>query len=118
MVTEQRAGSEPRKLTGLGGWLIFFQINIICALAATVYRMVTLPEIWTALELIVTVACIILFYRRIKLFRIVYIPVAISIAVHNFVPPIDSTLIVITVMAFVIMVGTLFTSRRVENTFR
>lgn len=116
--TEFRAPTrETRNLTGLGGWLIIFQVHIFLYAVTAINDVLAQPNVWTLLNFAFTAACIVLFYCRIKLFRIIYIPIGLFIAARRFLMPIDIEMFAPAILSFVLMVGLLFTSRRVKNTF-
>ena len=122
-----------REKIGLGGWLIIFQVQIYLSMILVIIRLVCYQDIYSKLEIIIatfliltlTIVCLVLFYKKSIQFRIFYtVTVIISLAYSVYVL-LQTTLtyelltdLLTNFVASVLIVGGLFTSKRVKNTFK
>jgi hypothetical protein len=124
--------SGNKGLKGLGGWLILFQILVLYNLVMGVYILYLKAngeqnvkiDAWFVICLVLIAASVVLFYCRLKLFRITYLAAVLINLIYGFIHfewPVNGMIIwdILTpVLGGILIIGGLFTSKRVKNTFR
>ena len=119
---------------GIDGWLVLFQLNMIVILMNLVNkivqsvmeeRLVSIITANAAIAVILVMLCAVLFYKRRMLFRKVYI-YAVSFVVVNTILELipfhishnNELIFALEVVASGFIIGALYRSERVKNTFK
>ena len=119
-MNNQTTDASPKKPYGLGGWLILFQIRLLGTLLLAIFQ---LPpnSILSNSQIILLIACVILFYSKISFFKYAYIAVVVIDFIILLPLILDISKLNEWALNFafdVLFIGLLFTSKRVKNTFR
>jgi len=125
---------KEKKLRGIGGWLVLFQLHIVLSTSSTIvstmnfFALSDKIDILTAVALVLflcaQILCIVYFYRMKMAFRIIYIIAAVINLImlgiglsKNAKEILEYSNVFIGIVIYAIVIGALFTSKRVKNTF-